>query len=224
MLCACGPCANTNACAKISGWCSMTERPAGKIWGSLGGVAVLCTGVLACSAWGYITWQHRQEKKLLWYAVSTRLDASHISDTTDNPVTSLDLLTGQISASVDNITLQNQTATTNMRAVARDIMTWCFLRWGGHFGTRAGSDSLGHKSGIWNSNFENVRCAVMLLALHQVNTEIKDRHQKAGVGSQLPGTLLPMLIALLVAWHSNASACSTSAQCALTLLYHCQGI
>ena len=189
----------------------MTEWPAGKIWGSLGGVAVLCTGVLACSAWGYITWQHRQEKKLLLYAVSTRLDASHVSDTTDNPVTTLDLLTGQDSASVDIITSQNQTATTNMRAVARDIMTWCFLRWGGHFGTRAGSDSLGHKSGIWNSNFENVRCAVMMLTLHQVNEDIKERHQKAGVRSQLPGTRLSTCMALLFKFHYRISHSTCSA-------------
>ena len=83
-----------------------------------------------------------------------------------------------------DIVLDDELATKELKDVAREIMTWCFSRWGGPFGARAGTDSMGIKLGIWNDRFENVRCAVMLLALRQVNaaTKLKDHNSRTGSG------------------------------------------
>ena len=165
-------------------------------------VALLLAGVALC-AWGYVTLRHRAEKQLLVYSITTRLKASditqvsHSGGTTKIPATSLGQsgktrLYLEDSVKPSDIVLDDEMATKEVKDVARDIMTWCFSRWGGPFGARAGSDSMGVKLGIWNDRFENVRCAVMLLALRQVNavmnSELKDHSSRTGSGD--PGKML----------------------------------
>lgn len=159
----------------------------GKLWGSLSTVIALVLAVVALCAWGYVTLQHRTERQLLVYSVSTRLEACHITDVRQ--------ATGNIGDNSDepvdagDVTSDSKPASKEVKKVARDIMTWCFQRWGGPLGARVGNDSMGIKLGIWNDRFENVRCAVMLLALQQLNAGLKAKQQKATPGSNEPGTV-----------------------------------
>lgn len=61
---------------------------------------------------------------------------------------------------------------------------------GGLFGARAASDSMGIKLGIWSDRFENVRCAVMLLASRQVNLKFKAENQTAKSAAGGPGNTM----------------------------------
>ncbi len=153
----------------------------GKLWGSLSTVVALVLAVVALCAWGYVTLRHREEKQMLLYSISTRLKASDITDITRGPPPGSADPDDPVRP--DDVVLDDQPPTKEMKDVARDIVTWCFLRWGGPFGARAGSDSMGVKLGIWNDRFENVRCAVMLLALRQVNANQKCKDPKAGAWS-----------------------------------------
>lgn len=56
-----------------------------------------------------------------------------------------------------------------MKDVARQITERCLRRWDGILGIRAGSDSLGRRSGIWRDKFDSVRYAVLLLAMRKLN-------------------------------------------------------
>lgn len=161
----------------------------GKLWGSLSTVVALVLAVVALCAWAYVTLRHREEKQMLLYSISTRLKASDITDITRGPPPGHADPGDPIRP--DDVVLDDQPPTKDMKDVARDIMTWCFLRWGGLFGARAGSDSMGVKLGIWNDRFENVRCAVMLLALRQVNADQKSKDPKASVRS---GVILHILV------------------------------
>ena len=165
----------------------------GKLWGSLSGVLAILLAAVAFSAWLHVTLRHRKEKQLLVYGVITRLRASDISSDSLSVVSS----PGQIQAapgssviSPGSIMLKEDVPTDKMKRVARDITTWCLQRWGGPFGARAGSDSVGAKLGIWNERFESVPCAVMLLAFHKVNAALIAEHQKARIGSNEPGRVL----------------------------------
>jgi len=153
-------------------------------------VVALTLAVVALCAWGYVTLRHREEKQMLLYSISTRLKASDITDIATGPApgSSAD---PDAPVRPDDVVLDDQPPTKDMKDVARDIVTWCFLRWGGPFGARAGSDSMGVKLGIWNDRFENVRCAVMLLALRQVNADQKSKDPKASVRS---GMILHILV------------------------------
>jgi len=153
-------------------------------------VVALVLAVVALCAWGYVTLRHREEKQMLLYSISTRLQASDITDITRGPPpgSSAD---PDDPVRPDDVVLDDQPPTKEMKDVARDIVTWCFLRWGGPFGARAGSDSMGVKLGIWNDRFENVRCAVMLLAFRQVNANHKSKDPKASVRS---GVILHILV------------------------------
>ena len=142
--------------------------------------------LVAFCAWGYVTLRHRDEKQGLVYSINTRLRASHI---TKAPARSQGLPYDSVKP--DDVMLDDALATQEMKRVARDIMSWCFLRWGGLFGARAGSDSMGIKLGIWSDRFENVRCAVMLLALRQVNVKFKAENQKAKSAAGGPGNTMP---------------------------------
>lgn len=103
--------------------------------------------VVALCAWGYVTLRHREEKQMLLYSISTRLTASDITDIATGPApgSSAD---PDAPVRPDDVVLDDQPPTKDMKDVARDIVTWCFLRWGGPFGARAGSDSMGVKLGI----------------------------------------------------------------------------
>lgn len=157
------------------------------LWGPLGSVlAVLVAGIPLC-AWLYVTLRHRKEKQLLVYGVVTRLRASDVSS--DSLSVSAP---GQIQANPgtvnhSSIMLKDDQLTDRMKRVARDITTWCLLRWGGPFGVRAGSDSVGAKLGIWNERFESVRCSALLLTFHKVNEALVAEHQKARTGTDKPG-------------------------------------
>ena len=161
----------------------------GKLWGSLSTVVALVLAVVAFCAWGYVTLRHREEKQVLLYSISTRLKASDITDITRGPPR--DNADSDDPVRPDDVVLDDQPPTKEMKDVARDIMTWCFLRWGGSFGARAGSDSTGVKLGIWNDRFENVRCAVMLLALRQVNASHKSKDPRTRSWS---GVILHILV------------------------------
>lgn len=161
----------------------------GTIWGSVSGVLALVLASLAFCAWLYVTLRHRAEKQLLVYGVITRLQTSDI--TCDSLSVSQP---GQIKASPgsakpSDVVLTDQVPNDKMKHVARDLMKWCLLRWGGPFGARAGSDSTGTKLGIWNDRFEGVRCAVMLLAFRKVNAAMVLENQKAMTGTNKPGQL-----------------------------------
>ena len=135
------------------------------------------------------------------YSITTRIRSAHLTDTVNNPAASTDSITVATlsfqSRAGSTASLLNTgdfllgdsaaTATPEMKEVARDIATWCFPRWSGKLGTRAGSDSLGNRAGIWNSRFEDVRCAVMLLAFERVNAALKDKHSVTGADSQQAG-------------------------------------
>lgn len=132
------------------------------------------------------------------HSIMTRVKPADLTDTTDNPAVTTDPAatlsfqgrtgsTASLLATADFGTSGGATAAPEMKEVARDIAAWCFLRWSGKLGTRAGSDSLGNKAGIWNSRFEDVRCAVMLLAFERVNAALKDQHGGSGADAQQPG-------------------------------------
>ena len=160
----------------------------GKVWGSLSTVIALVLAVVALCAWGFVTLQHRSEKQLLVYSISTRLEASHITDVRKaRPNTGIN--SDDLVVDPGDVVLDSKPAEKEVKSVARDIMTWCFQRWGGPLGARVGYDSMGVKLGIWNDRFENVRCAVMLLALQQLNAGLKSKQQKAVPGSNEPGII-----------------------------------
>ena len=117
------------------------------MWGSLSTVVAVTLAVVALCAWGYVTLRHREEKQMLLYSISTRLTASDITDIATGPApgSSAD---PDAPVRPDDVVLDDQPPTKDMKDVARDIVTWCFLRWGGPFGARAGSDSMGVKLGI----------------------------------------------------------------------------
>jgi len=152
-------------------------------------VVALVLAVVAFCAWGYVTLRHREERQVLLYSITTRLKASDITDITRGPPQGSDYSDDLVRP--DDVVLDDQPTMKEIKNVTRDIMTWCFLRWGGSFGARAGSDSTGVKLGIWNDRFENVRCAVMLLALRQVNASHKSKDPKASTWS---GVILHILV------------------------------
>ena len=173
----------------------LSDWIAGHIWAGIAGAISGAGTALGLCAWGYLTWQHRREKQALLYSITTRIMPPHLTDTVDNPAASPGTAAATLSfqsRAGSNATLlttgdfllgdSTTTATSEMKEVARDIATWCFLRWSGKLGTRAGSDSLGNRAGIWNSRFEDVRCAVMLLAFERVNAALKDKHSADGAG------------------------------------------
>ena len=162
----------------------------GKLWGSLSTVVALVLAVGALCAWSYVTLRHREEKHMLLYSISTRLKASDITDITTGPPPG-NQADPHDPVRPDHVVLDDQPPTKETKDMAREIVTWCFLRWGGPFGARAGSDSMGVKLGIWNDRFENVRCAVMLLALRQVNADHKSKDPKASTCS---GVTLHILV------------------------------
>lgn len=179
------------------------------LWGTLSGVLAIILASVAFSAWLYVTLRHRKEKQLLVYGVITRLRASNISldSLSASPTGQIQAVPGGGAVSHNSIMLKDDVATDRMKRMAKDITTWCLLRWGGPFGARAGSDSVGAKLGIWNERFESVRCAVMLLAFHKVNAALIAKHQKARTGTDEPGRscsviyftlLMLMVIAILV--------------------------
>ena len=155
--------------------------------GAVSGVVALLLAVLAFSAWLYVTLRHRKEKQLLIYGVITRLRASDISSDSlsVSPPGLIKAKLGTVSPS--SIMLKDDVPTAEMKRVTKEITSWCLLRWGGPFGARAGSDSVGAKLGIWNERFESVRCSVMLLVLHKVNAALVSEHQKARTGTDQPG-------------------------------------
>lgn len=146
---------------------------AGELWGRISGVLALLAACIAVSAWLYIVLWHRQEKQMLTYGVVTHLKASDI--TTDKPEsTQQDQIKSDISNVLDSasIALRDQSPSQAIKDTAKDIVAWCMLRRGGPFGARAGTNSMGAKLGIWSDRFENVRCAVMLLAFRKVNAAL----------------------------------------------------
>ena len=159
------------------------------LWGSLSGVLAILVAAVAFSAWLWVTLRHRKEKQLLAYGVITCLRASDISSDSLSAGSSgqIKAASGSSAVSHSSIMLKDDAPTDRMKRVAKDITTWCLQRWGGPFGARAGSDSVGAKLGIWNERFESVRCAVMLLAFHKVNAALIAEHQKARTGTDEPG-------------------------------------
>ena len=165
--------------------------PAGSavLWGTLSGVLAILLASVAFSAWLYVTLRHRKEKQLLVYGVITRLRASDISSDSLSASPTGPIKAASVSSAVSHsgIMLKDDVATDRMKRVAKDITAWCLLRWGGPFGARAGSDSVGAKLGIWNERFESVRYAVLLLAFRKVNAALVAKHQKARTGTDEPG-------------------------------------
>lgn len=131
-----------------------------------------------------------QARKMLIYGIVSRLKASDI--TTDRAIPTQP---DQIRSHSYNLTdpadmaLSDQAPTQEMKYVAKDMTAWCVLRWGGSFGAKAGTNSMGAKLGIWSDRFEDVRCAVMLLTFLKLNAALILKHQKARIGSNEPGTI-----------------------------------
>ena len=140
------------------------------------------------SAWLYVVLRHRQEKQMLTYGIITYIKPSDITTNTPDSTEPNQIKSG-ISDMVDNaiIALRDQSPSKAIKDTAQDITAWCMLRWGGPFGARAGTNSMGAKLGIWSDRFENVQCAVMLLAFRRVNAALMLKHQKARIGSDEPG-------------------------------------
>ena len=89
-------------------------------------MVALLLAVVAFCAWGYVTLRHRDEKQGLVYNINTRLRAS---DITKAPARSQGLPYDSVKP--DDVMLDDALATQEMKRVARDIMSRCFLRWGG---------------------------------------------------------------------------------------------
>ena len=185
-----------NACALL--WHS------GTLWGSLSGVLSLIAACIALSAWLYIVLRHRSEKQMLTYGIVTHIKASDITTDRPEPVQP-DQIRSNMHDSQDtgNIFLQEQSPLQAVTDVAREMTAWCMSRWGGPFGARAGANSMGAKLGVWNDRFDNVQCAVMLLAFYKLNAVIVLKHQKSRIGSDDPGTLTLMAI-----WFVHCACCS----------------
>jgi len=167
-------------------------------------VVALVLAVVAFCACGYVTLRHREERQVLLYSITTRLKASDITDITGGPPQGSDYPDDFVRP--DDVVLDDQPTMKEIKNVTRDIMTWCFLRWGGPFGARAGSDSTGVKLGIWNDRFENVRCAVTLLALQQVNASHKSKDPRTRSWS---GVILRILV-LSPAQPSTLPSCTVA--------------
>lgn len=145
---------------------------------------------IAVSAWLLVVLRHRQEKQALMLGVLSHLKASDI--TTESPDSSQpDQISTAIyeAANASDLFITDQSPPREVKEVAKDVLTWCMVRWGGPFGARAGSNSMGGKLGIWTDRFENVRCAVMLLSMRKLNAAVVLSHQKARIGYSGPGVL-----------------------------------
>ena len=153
----------------------------------MSGVLALLIASVAFSTWLFVTLRHKEEKSLLVYGVVTRLQPSDITSDSLSVSQPGQIKASSGSAEPSDVILTRQIPDDRMKHAARDIMNWCLLRWGGPFGARAGSDSMGTKLGIWNDRFESVRCAVMLLAFRKVNAVLVSEHQKARTGTDRPG-------------------------------------
>ncbi|DBA77884.1 TPA: hypothetical protein ACH3X2_008312 [Trebouxia sp. C0005] len=147
------------------------KSSAGQIWASISGIGGF-GAVAGFCAWAYITWQHRQERQLLLDSITKHVKSSDISDAPDNPVSNLD---AAISTSSDlGLLVADETVAA---AHATNTAVKC-------------TDSLGNKAGIWNSNFDNVRCAVILLAFHRVNSALQTAHAQAGSAQDSQASLM----------------------------------
>ena len=58
-------------------------------------------------------------------------------------------------------------------SVARQIAARSLRRWDGFLGFRAGHDGLGNPLGVWKDKFDGVRFAVLMLAMRQLNEQLK---------------------------------------------------
>ena len=162
-----------------------------KLWGGVSGAIALIAACIAVSAWLHVVLRHRQEKQMLMQGVLSHLMASDIN--TESPdFNQPDQISTAIYGAADasNLVITDQSPSREVKEVAKDIFTWCMVRWGGPFGARAGTNSMGGKLGIWTDRFENVRCAVMLLSMRKLNAAVMLSHQKARIGHSDPGVLL----------------------------------
>lgn len=64
-------------------------------------------------------------------------------------------------------------ATAAMRHVAKQMTHRCLRRWDWFLALRASTDSQGSGQGVWRDKYLGVRASVMLLALHNLNTQLQ---------------------------------------------------